>query len=143
MIYAAAILVIIYISIKLLPVIIEAIGALFGGVMILREMEKDTAPKEQSGNSIEERILSSYSSYQDFRETYNDFHFLSSSARKKIERLFERENNDIKKSSAEIEWHILSTYTSYQHFQESFEDFHLLSRKARKKVKKLFEEHGR
>lgn len=92
MIYAAAILVIIYISIKLIPYLIGLISAGAVGVQILRssEMENDDWPKQREDNSIEKRILSTYTSYQDFQDTFEDFNLLSKKAQKKVKKLFDR-----------------------------------------------------
>jgi len=83
MIYAAALLVIIYISIKLIPYLI-------GGILILQdEMENDPAAKTSSEKSIESRILSNYTSYRDFQDNFEDFLHLSKRAQKKIKQLFD------------------------------------------------------
>lgn len=93
MIYAAAILVIIYISIKLIPYLIGLLTAGAVGIQILRsEMENDTSLTQPKDNSLERRVLTNYKNYKEFQSTFKDFHLLSKRARKKIKNLFDKNN---------------------------------------------------
>ncbi|MDP1608525.1 MAG: hypothetical protein Q8L98_04335 [Chlamydiales bacterium] len=78
MIYFAAVLVVIYLLIKLMPIFYNSLAA---GLVIVDEI---------SGcNIVRLKILSNYSDFNDFKQNFQEFNSLSKNAKETVRLLFE------------------------------------------------------